>query len=420
MDLQVTIQKKKLSPLLCDGAAFAVSCLLYAVFFGCVCSMSNLSTVGIPALIPGALFPLAILLARRSRTVLIAVVVGAVLLFLGILLLHPSAVNGWKVLLNRLYTASETRQSYRYDRFMVSDANVRAVGKALFPMGMLAGCWFSQVFFSRPEKALLLFPPLFLLMAYLAVTPSEFWLAAAAIVLPLPFLLSAWDRAMPGRTWILAASIVTVAVVVLAFPGKHETLSAWENHARDRLALQSVYYGRPEESNEETKDASSGEQRPIQSLDAEEEAETDGTSPRITAILIFAILILIVLFLPAVLSDRLKKRRSRNRSGLSDPDPCVRTKALFLYAIRWLRLAGRLTENKPFSAQESSLLHEDPDFGREFSQILPIWREAAYSTHGITPVQLAQMERFCVLAQAFSKDRMSRRQRFSAKYLEGL
>ncbi len=402
-----------------NGMAVLICGLLYTAFFGCLCSMAGLSSVGIPALAPGALLPLALLAFRQKSALRIALPVTVILLSLAVLAFIPPVVNGWKVLLNRLFAASEARQSYIYDRFPVADPGVGNVKWAFLPLGLIAGCCLSQVFSRRPQFALLIFPPLFVLMAYLGVTPSDFWLIAAALVLPLPFLIPGRSAFSARRVFVIAAAVLLAGAVLIAFPGKHETLSAWEQNSRDRLALRSVYYGQQKPEEPDVPDPDDSE-RPMEQLEPKEEDENNGIPPKTAAILIFAILIVILLFVPAVLSDRNKKLRTGNRKGLNDPDGRVRAKAQFLYAVKWLRAAGLLLENKPFSAQKQEMLDADAGFGKEFSNVLPIWQEAAYSSHEITQDQLEKMTRFCGLAQSFAEKSMNRRQRLRAKYVLAL
>ncbi len=51
-------------------------------------------------------------------------------------------------------------------------------------------------------------------------------------------------------------------------------------------------------------------------------------------------LLLLMLFVPSVYLDRLKKEAERNRAGLSDADARACICASFRYVLRWLRLAG--------------------------------------------------------------------------------
>lgn len=107
--------------------------------------------------------------------------------------------------------------------------------------------------------------------------------------------------------------------------------------------------------------------------------------------------------MPSVYLDRLKKKRERNRAGLSDADACACICASFRYVLRWLRLAGLEPGNVPFASYSEKIeTILGPEIAAQYLQILPLWQEAAYSTHEMTEQQRTQMRVFCRLLRRLS------------------
>lgn len=128
-----------------------------------------------------------------------------------------------------------------------------------------------------------------------------------------------------------------------------------------------------------------------------------------------------ILFLPAILSDWFKRRRTKNRQGLDDPDNSAAVRAMFLYAMRWLRLGGLNLTNLPYSAYSVQIGETlSLELQALYEATLPIWQEAAYSGHDVSGGQRAQMRGFMEQVRQRVWDELDRKGRFLARYVRAL
>ena len=398
--------------------------LLYTALWGALCSMAALSTLGVLPLLPGGLlvlvFPILPLKKRASQAAVLAVGAAALVL---LLLRWDTAADGVKLLLNRLFAASEAQQAYTYDKFVLSSAEGAWQGcirYALVLLGVSSGALCAAASRRRwrllPAAAFVLYAAA---AAYLGVSPEPGWNILLAAALILSFLEVPKQGGAASGVLCRAAGLILLALVCgavwLAAPGEDPRLSAWEEQARDVLALQTVAYTEawrkePEPEPEEARASERfyQEEETPGSLDGEARGWTKPVCAAL-AILLFGLL----LFLPAVLSDLQKKRRAKNRLGLEDPDHGGAIRAMFLYTLRWLRLGGLTPVNAPFSDYAGPIAAAfSPELRAKFEEVLPLWQEAAYSAHTMTGEQRARMRRFmeeavrCVWAGLGRKDRM--------------
>lgn len=400
--------------------------LLYLALWGGLCGMAGLSASGVAPLALGGAFALfATFFFRRGKAALRFAAFAAAAAVL--LLTRLDALDGAKLLLNRLFAASEARQAYAYDKFPVpGTAGVAEMRAALLPAGLLTGlfCGLSARFRLRLAPALL-FALYAGAAAFLGVSPDAGWYVLAALALTLIFTEaptgSFQAAALRRGAALLPLAAVCVAVFLL-FPGEDARLSAWDERARDVLALQTVAYAdEAREQTPETPDPAETAQ-----TGREERAERAGLlnafgwpelPPLVPVIALFALL----LFVPSIYSDRLKKRRARNRAGLDAADNGESIRAAFLYAVRWLRFGGFSSENRPYgeSAGQVEALFS-PELREAYETILPLWQEAAYSEHAMDAAQREAMLEFMEQARRSARERLGARGRFLADYVEAL
>jgi hypothetical protein len=261
--------------------------------------------------------------------------------------------------------------------------------------------------------------------AYLGVSPTARWLcllsAAAAL-----WLLE------PGRTgqfaFLLRAGGVTLAAVGLfalvwaLSPVENPALSAWEEHARDVLAQDSVAYADQAALQQTSTPEPTENPQPVQEEDAALDVggeDAPWLRPLRAGLLI--VLFALLLFVPSLLSDWQKRRRARNRAGLNSPDCAAAVRAAFLYAMRWLTVGGLSPENCPYSGYAPQIAQRfSPQLCTQFQAALPLWQEAAYSDHPMTQNQRGQMLSFSTLAQQTVWEQLDRKGRFLAKYVYAL
>ena len=85
--------------------------------------------------------------------------------------------------------------------------------------------------------------------------------------------------------------------------------------------------------------------------------------------------------------------------------------------LRWLRLAGLEPENVPFASYSEKIeTILGPEIAAQYLQILPLWQEAAYSTHEMTEQQRTQMRAFLQTAAPLVWKKLSKKQRLWTTY----
>lgn len=397
--------------------------LLYTALWGGLCGTAGVGGPETLALLPGAALAATVpLLPSKWRRGVLGAVLALAALWC--LLQGQAVLDGGKLMLHGLFAASEARQAYVYERFAVSAPEgswAACVGAALLPLGLALGglCGWS-LGRGRRWPAVALFLALAAGWAYLGVIPGTGWCVLLSACLGLAFLDA------PRRVWkglALGALAAVCAVVLLAFPGEDPKLSAWEAGARDALAVHTtVRAPQPEERPE-------GQESQIPEAPASYENEDTlvdfggsllaWAKPASAALIL--LLLAALLFGPSIASDRLKKRRARNRKGLDDPDNAAAIRAAFLHALRWLKLGGVPLANVPFS-QYAHRIGEavSPALQARFEEVLPLWQEAAYSAHAMDAGQREAMLAFLEEARRMVWERLGIRGRVRANYIDAL
>ncbi len=409
----------------------AAALCLYFALWGCLWDMAGASSLCFLPLAAGGVLAAVLVLTPtsagkwcdRRRWLLAAGGLAALLI-----LVRPAVFwDGCKLLLNRLFAASEARQSYTYEMFSVRSGG-GALFYALLSLGLLSGTvWGGAIRYGRRWLCVL---PILLLCAagaYLGVSPRWPWLALLALALVLVFLAPAGESSpsvpAPAAMAVLLALGAVCAAVLLAFPGEDAALSAWEETARDRLAAQTVAYVEAEPST-----STPPPQREKPEPDFFQLEGAPGTlggfdlpwSRPLSALLVILFFALL-LFLPAILSDRLKRKREKNRAWMEEENVPAAVRAGFLYSLRWLKLGGMTPANIPFSGYLPAVEKLfSPALGARFGAVLPLWQEAAYSEHPMTPGQREEMVSFAQEVRRTVWDGLGKKDRFLAKYIYAL
>lgn len=319
----------------------------------------------LPWAVVGALSAFCPLLGKHRR-----VVGGALpaLLLLSLLLL-PSISGGLGVLLNRLFAASEARQRYLYETFSASaDSLVPAV---LWGSALLALCFGWLGAWKKALPGVLAFLMTAAACAYFGVTPGAFWLLLILLLAALTMLTK--------RNWrAFAAALVSAAAIAgLALwlaPGENARISALDDQLRDTLAITTVTQHRQPEIAPAPTPETQPEQENKEPMLLQIRESMD---PKTVILIVLIAVILLVLFVPAILRDRLQKRRDQNRAGMDSADHAEAIRATFRYALLWLR------------ASESDA-REIPGYDAAYK----LWQEAAFSDHAMSDAQRDQMTAF--------------------------
>ena len=355
---------------------------------------------------------------RRGRTALIL----AAMLLAGGIVLHSSLIMGTEMILNHLYALGEEAQAYLYDRFEIPAEEEITSGRskalAVLWMGLAAG-------------GLTGIPPVrmrqwILAGAVLGVFGCLAYFGLVPMALPMGLLLLAGCIALSGGRLravlpLLAVLIVIFGVIMAVDPGENTQVSRADEQLRDRMALSTVRLEgmqapQQEESQDQQEDEgdSGGE-------DSQPEDIQKFLHHNIKGILLLILLVACVLFIPAVLRDRLEKRRRKNRAGIDSEDPAEAIRAMFPYAVRWLQAEGMTVGNRTYVSLQPSVNRRFSElYGDRYGQMLQLWREAAYSSHPMDEEGRASMEEFLQETIRMVNGRAGWRDRMRFKYVLAL
>ena len=376
----------------------AIGCTaVYLTSAGALCSMAGLGRTLLGAWGADTVLLLALcFLPKQAKIQSIVRLSLFLLLGAAVWVLWEPSRDGVCLFVNRLFAASELQQAIVLGLLLAQLLTLPGRFSRTFVLAALCGA-----------------------MAYLGVLPERIWLIALAGCLLLT-LLPQDGGLRPWRLLPIAAVFVLLAAGCLLLPEtENARLSAWEERARDQLAVQTAAYGElPAQQDTSTEQTPQSEpptfrQELMQStLDGDRKPLS---RPIRAALVIF--LLLLMLFVPSVYLDRLKKKRERNRAGLSDADARACICASFRYVLRWLRLAGLEPENVPFASYSEKIeTILGPEIAAQYLQILPLWQEAAYSTHEMTEQQRTQMRMFLQTAVSLVWKKLSKKQRLWTTY----
>lgn len=383
--------------------------LLYGAVWGSLCSMGYLAAQGLlPLSIGAAAAAAGAVLPKRGRLILFPACLAAAAVLTLVQL--RQVLSGCALLLNRLFAASEAQNPYRYEMFAVGGVGLDAIASALLPLGLVTAPLFALSGANRLIGCSLC-AALLLFMAYLGVTPATAWLILLALAALLPFF-SGFGSGIRKLALLFTAILLTI-LVLFVFSGKDAKLHAWSETTRDTLSAQTMAYGTVQEAQPETEARSS----PGKPASPEAPVQAVPLDPHTLTVVLAIAVTLLLLFVPAILSDRLRKRRALLRAGLDDPEHAACIRASFLYAFRWLRLAGLPAENLPYSRQAEAVAAHFPELEASYRAAVPLWQAAAYGGALCTEQQRQQMQAFLSEAKTASYRQMTLTRRIRSKLL---
>ena len=335
----------------------------------------------------GALLAFCPLLGKHRR------VVGGALsaLLLLSLLLSRSISGGLAVLSNRLFAASEARQRYLYETFSASaDSLVPAV---LWGSALLALCFGWLGAWKKALPGVMAFLMTAAACAYFGVTPGAFWLLLILSLAALTMLTKLDWRAFAA---VMVCAAVIAGLALWLAPGENARISALDDQLRDTLAFTTVTQHKQPENTPAPTPESQPEQENKEPMLLQIRESMD---PKTILLIVLIAVILLVLFVPAILRDRLQKRRDRNRAGMESADNAEAIRSTFRYALLWLR------------ASESDA-REMPGYDAAYK----LWQEAAFSDHAMSDAQRDQMTAFQKTVSDTIQSRAGRRLRWKLRY----
>ena len=398
------------------GLALAVN-LLVAVhctaFFGAIMNMAGIrSEILIAA--GASLVALYPLLCKEHRHVdrMGAIAVGILLVMT--VICWRQCFNGGKIFLNRLFLQSAERQQYRYQMYDVNGKGLPVFIGVSSAMVAAAAAWTASR--SRPLCGILFPVTVAGTGAYFGLTPAWMWMILLVITSG-AMLFPSMDRRRVLQ--FLAAAVILFGLVFLLAPGENTSLSEKDEQWRDQLAQTTV-------ADEQNPSISSSKEEP---QPEPEETEKDPVMLRLeksvnkkTVLIISVIaLILLLLFVPAVIKDRIQKKRDKAREGMYDEDRSAAIQAVFRVALLWIRASGISVPTESFSRLKSNLGKSiSQNCASEYGRILPIWQEAVFSDHEMSEEQWNQVMSFEQHIETALMETASRWQKWKYKYIHAL
>ena len=389
----------------------AVHCM---VFFGAVLSMAGSETDLLPLAAGTSLVALYPILCKGQKMIDRCGAILFGILILWILLGWSSWSNGGKILLNRIFASSADRQKYLYEMYDVKESGLMLfVGVTSAIVAGISGWMVSR---TRMFSGILL--PLVTagVGAYFGLTPTWLWMLLLAIVSGL-LLLADLETGKIIQLLVIAA--ILFGMVFLLLPEENPLLSEREEQWRDQMAQTTV-------ADQQNPSSSSAKEDPQPEPEDAEDSPVmlrleKSLNMKTILIILVILLILLLLFVPAVIKDRVQKRRDKNREGMYDENRSVAIRAVFRVALLWMRASGiTIPEESYYRLKE--LLNRDisENCAKEYEQILPIWQEAVFSDHTMTEEQWNTVLKFEQNMESFLMETASRWQRWKYRYSHAL
>ena len=319
---------------------------------------------------------------------------GLPVLLVSLLLLAavPSANEGLRALMNRLFDASEAVNAYAYARF-----DVPADQPVAFAVMLLSAAGLSiaaMVLLSRSRL------PALGLMVGIVSFQIYFGLSFPAWVQVMLFCLFAFwmmKRSPDRRTILYLAAVIAAAsaAVSLLYPGVDALTEAASESIRDRISqmaqsiagtTQEVPAGESETRHVHTQSLTEGDReatpdREYRLVTVEEEQISVPhwiDYARIILLLLLTAALVILPFVPFVLLNQRRKKALDARKAFQSENISEAVFAIFQHITLWLEATGRGEDNLPYAAWSTGL---SPDYAERFAACEKLFEEAAYSTH---------------------------------------
>jgi hypothetical protein len=369
--------------------------------------------------------------ANQSKKHIILIGFLVFLFSLILLLIIPSANQGMQALLNRLFDASEAVNAYAYERFAVSaDMPVAFAvvlltvigisllvmtllsGSRLLALGIIAGCALFQMYFGLAFST---------------------WINVLLFALFVLWMLKRpWDK----RTilCVLAGVTAVTIAVLLIWPGVDAATETASETVRDRMSqmaqsITGTTHELPSGENEtrhvHTQSLATGDQeaqpdREYRLVTVEEEQISMPhwvNYLRIILLLIWAVALVILPFLPFILLNQRRKKALDARKIFDSENVSDAVFAIFQHVAAWLEVMGYGEDNAPYAAWNTELA---PDYAERFAACEKLFEEAAYSTHEMKEEDRQQALALLNETEQILQRRADWKQRLRLKYKECL
>ena len=332
---------------------------------------------------------------------------AALLLFMILLLLLiPEANRGAQALLNRIFEASERTNTYLYDRFPVDAGQSVVMAVLLLSAAFLALLAFLMISGSR-ALALGIMAACIAFQVYFGLSLPAWIHVPLFGCFALWMLARPWDQKKAG---IILAVITAVSLAVMVFlPGTNETVESASETVRDWLSrtaeqitgsVRETAAEDTETRHMHTQSLMPGDQeaRPDQEYRLVTVEEEQISMPhwinylRIALLLVLAIALVILPFLPFLLLNAQRKKALEIRRAFQSDNVSEAVCAIFRHVIAWLEATDKGAGNLPYVQWAEYLRHGFPEkYAEQFSLCAAVFEEAAYSEHPLTEEKRRQM-----------------------------
>ena len=249
-----------------------------------------------------------------------------------------------------------------------------------------------------------------LLLAYYGLLPQA---GGAALMIAALAVLAGGARLRTLWPLLIIVAIVFAAMLAIN-PGENKAISRADEQLRDQLAFRTAQLSGQQQLEEEMQEEQlSGGGGLAELLEDNPLKE----NKRLRNFLLLALVILLILFVPAVIHDRLERKRKRVRAGMDSADPAQAVRAMFPYAVRWLKAYGVQMQNQPFASlrpQVGTLM--DGEYATTYDRMVTLWKEAAYSDREITEEHRQEMTRFVEQTVKLTRSKMNWKKKANVRF----
>ena len=378
-------------------------------------------------------------LSAKKRKLLVFACVCAIFAAAVLLFALPSARGGFLQLCNRIFAASEEINAYAYRYFDVPQA--ASLQLALAFVAFIVAALGLLAFLLKSRLIIFIFALLAaLVQVYFGISFPP-WLNVSLYAFLAAMLVKRGARTFGGVAVYIACILAVVLGVNLFSPGVNIPTETASEAVRDRLAVAELelssavsdFSSEIQKARRESRLRTEhwGEEPDSLHLGGEYRHEQENESIislpkhinyiKAFAMLLLSAVLLILPFLPFVLTDARRKKALARRARFNSDDKKEAIRAMFLHLIGYLESCGKGGGNRPFSAWESDLSAGiSESYAESYKSAVSLWQEAAYSKHAMSSEQLKSMREILDETESLLYDGADLKARLRMKYIECL
>ena len=330
---------------------------------------------------------------------------------------HKIFFNGFKLLGNMLFAASEKYQLYEYDKFEVIDSDSDVVFTLVLLLIVLAAVISLAIY----RKNIFVITGIILFFTgaqiYFGVFPQTllnifiYAVFAAAII-----YCSSASISLHSCVIAIVGSIIIAAVVLVVYSGENIALRAWSEIIRDQFDEKVERYIHTDTESQENNNTPQTpnpfdflRRKPVNNqkninnknvleygieYDYEFSASQAGTTRPRTYWLVLLLLVLWIVGFAAWIIFRLL-RESKKRKLFGNPNNRLAIDAMFKYSMDWLRTYKLVPKNDDYLKYITQIEAFSPrEYADKYLNAVDVWQRAVYSEHSMTEEQCVFMRSF--------------------------